>query len=116
MQNDSVERTAAVDVPVVQTFWEQRVVRLGVRIVWILVATRYRKVQPEPRAEGSAVERVGEHLHMLPSSNRPSTERAKLKRPFQPVLEPAFLVFSAGADCMTHFSIRTLVVPNPLAL
>src|SRR5262245_38302323 len=53
---------------------------------------------------------------MLPCANFPDTERAKLKRPFQPVLMAAFLVSGARPDSMACFSISPLVVANALAL
>src|SRR5262245_20426075 len=52
---------------------------------------------------------------MLPRANAPGTERAKLKRSLQPVLETTLPVYGASPDSMACFSINPLVVANALA-
>src|SRR5262249_37745329 len=53
---------------------------------------------------------------MLPCANGPDTERAELKRSFQPILMAAFLVHGARPDRRAWFSISPWVVANDLAL
>src|SRR5262245_30898369 len=116
MQDDRIERAAGVDVPVVQTLGQQGVVGLEVGIVRILVPARYREVQPEQRAQRSAVERVRIDLDVFPGANGPGTERAELKRPLQPVLETTLAVLGAHPDGVARLAIDSLVVANAVAL